>query len=236
MQSLSLALLLLLLVCCVSVANHSESPQTYYAAAQQEQNPDSAIMLLEAALRAGLKDPMQVVTDRHFYRLIDAPLTRPQVRAILAQHASTHRARMTRLIEPGQQIVVRGTIVDEASDLPLTDVAVELVQADQDGIYFSEHSTWNPRIFAYLVTDTRGEFEVQTIRPGAYQDDDGDLVASHIHFQLKKPSYRPYHAEFTFDDDPRWAKKGDEMHVPVAQKTGSSGLPTYHVVLHMQPE
>ena len=194
---------------------------------------DSAIILLEQACSQGLNYPMQIVTDTNFFALIDHPGYRPEIRSLLQQYASDSSARMVRNTEPGRPILVRGRVIDGSSHIPISNVAVELVHADQNGKYFNEEGLWNPRLFAYLKTDKLGTFTISTIRPGVYLDDDGHEVAAHIHFTLNHPDYRSFASEFTFDDDTSQVH-AHENETLTAQRQEQGGTYHYLVTLPMQ--
>ena len=129
-----------------------------------------------------------------------------------------------------------GKVIDENTGKPLSGVSVELVHTDNEGLYFAENSTFNPRLFAYLKTDENGEFVVNTIKPGRYKDDDGNDVPSHIHFTLEKAGYRSYGSEFTFSDDPVFRANGNVDEVPVAELKHVDGKEQYLVSIGMQLE
>ena len=199
-----------------------------------EMEYDSAIVRLRQALEKGLERPMQIVTDSNFYKLIDSSTYRPEIRLLLEEFAVESHSAIVRSSEPGEAIFVLGQIVDESNNMTLSDVKVELVHTDRDGYYFREKTMWNPRLFAYLITDDKGEFSVSTILPGRYKDDDGIYVPAHIHFTLKKEGYRTYGAEFTFEDDPVFKANGNIEEVPVAYLQNTKGDNHYYVTIPMQ--
>ena len=201
----------------------------------KRQQYDSAITLLQRGLDFGFDWPMYIVTDSNLVVLVDHPGSRPKIRMMLQEHASGHHAPMVRSSEMGESIRVKGVIVDEQTQQPIPDVQIELVQADANGLYFPEQSTWNPRIFAYLVTNEVGEFSVSTIRPGKYEDDDGATVPAHIHFTLNKDGYRVFGSEFTFEDDSLIMAKGNLDQVPVAILEPGS-MSKYFVRIPMQKD
>jgi protocatechuate 3,4-dioxygenase beta subunit len=137
--------------------------------------------------------------------------------------------------EPGDQISISGKIMNEKTLEPLANVVIELVHADSLGHYFDEKSNWNPRLFAYLISDQKGEFRVGTIRPGLYKDDEGNYIPSHIHFTLELEKYRPYSDEFTFEDDSILRIQGNRELLPIATvKKSVKGIKQFNIVLYMQ--
>lgn len=220
-----------------STAN-SPAVQFYHNAQEKivQKEYESTITLLRQALENGLENPMQIVQDSNFFVLIDNPKYRPEIRSLLEAFAIEHQAKMIRSDEEGEPIVVKGQIIDEANNEPLNNVKLELVHTDNDGYYFREKSTWNPRLFAYLITDDKGAFSISSIKPGRYKDDDGNDVPAHIHFTLKKEGYRVYASEFTFEDDSILIANGNIDNVIVAKLKSNEDQKQYQVVISMQRE
>jgi protocatechuate 3,4-dioxygenase beta subunit len=131
---------------------------------------------------------------------------------------------------------VIGRIVDESTNQPLEAVSLALAHADHHGLYFPEQTKWNPRLFAYLITNQNGQFVINTIMPGRYQDEEGNSVAAHIHFTLNKKGYRVYGGEFTFEDDSILMAQGNIENLPVAKLQNSDSIAQYHVTIPMQLE
>ena len=194
----------------------------------------SAINFLELALEKGLDNPMDLVRDNAFYPLIDNAEFRAKFRSLLKKYSNSHKAIMVRDEEPGEHIFVTGEVLDESNQQPIKGALVELVHTDTNGLYFSEKSMWNPRIFAYLRTNDKGNFIIETIYPGSYKDDDGLEVAPHIHFTIEADGYRAYASEFVFSDDPVFALNGNSENLPVAKMNVDKGEGNYHVTINLQ--
>lgn len=236
-------LFILTLCACQNINSKKESTiitseQLYLNAAKMnsEENYDSALVLLNQAFVKGLQNPMRIVSDSRFYNLIDNPKHRQEVRVILKKFASDNFTTIVREDEPGIRISVTGKVLNENTKRPIENVIVEIVQADSSGIYFSENTTFNPRLFGYLKTDRNGQFTIHTIRPGSYLDDNGSPVPSHIHFTLEKSEFRTYASEFTFDDDLIFRANGNVDLVPVAIKKENANQTNYEVELNMQSD
>ena len=201
-----------------------------------EMNHDSAIILLRQAFEQGIEQPMKIIADSSFYSLTDNPLYRSEIRNLLKEFAIENHATMVRDEEPGASILVKGIVLDESNNKPIENVLVELVHTDNKGSYFKEKSMWNPRLFSYLKTDSNGEFSVNTILPGRYQDDEGNEAPSHIHFSLEADGYRVYASEFTFENDSIFKDNGNIDNVPVAKLKNDNGKEYFHVTLFLQRE
>ena len=167
-----------------------------------DEKSDSALKVLKLAFENGYENKMEIVSNRYFYPLIDDPETRPRARNLLREYGDQSEAVMVREEEIGERIQIIGSIRDENTDVPLSGVQIELIHTDNNGLYFDEKSTWNPRIFAYLISDEHGKFKVETIKPGSYEDDEGNREAEHIHFSLKLTDYLNFNSEFMFKDSP----------------------------------
>lgn len=192
---------------------------------------DSALVELDRVLKNGSTTPMRLVLDQDIDQLIEHPEYRPKVRTLVKTYAREASAIMKGEEEPGERIKVHGIISDERTNQPLEEVSVELVQADAQGKYFEEESLWNPRLFAYLKTKETGEFLIETILPGNYQDDEGEWVPAHIHFTLEKEGYRTYASEFSFETDSVLLKRGNTDTVPIAKHLKDF---EYEVFIRMQ--
>jgi len=195
---------------------------------------ESSFGILEQAFMAGLENPMRIVRDSAFYSLVDDAEYRKRTRGLIKQYSSQCHADMIRNDEAGERIFIKGKVLDERDGKAVTQVFIELVHADEQGLYSNENLSWNPRLFAYLKTDENGEFSVTTIKPGSYPDDDENDVASHVHFSLELKEYRTYYSEFTFDDDPVFKANGNIESVPVAHLSGKEDSKFYQVVIYMQ--
>lgn len=195
---------------------------------------DSALICLRGAINAGLVGPMSIVSDSNFFPLVDSSKYRVQLRSLLSETARESNAVLIRSNENGESIQVNGRIIDAENGNALNDVHIELVHADFNGSYFTDDTTWNPRLFAYLKSNSDGQFMITTIKPGRYADDDDNLIASHVHFTLNKDGYRPYGSEFTFDDDSIFQIAGNVESIPVAQSLGDKDLNHYQVIISMQ--
>jgi len=100
--------------------------------------------------------------------------------------------------EPGQRLVVEGTIVGPEGE-PLPGASVFVYQTGEDGIYGPEGNR-NPRLRGYLRTDGDGGFRIRTIKPGSYP---GSSIAAHIHIHVAPPDGEPEQVgEIVFEGDP----------------------------------
>lgn len=102
--------------------------------------------------------------------------------------------------EPGRRLIVRGRTVDGAK--PVAGVSLYLFHTDARGLYATDiadlnAAELNPRLHGSLRTDSAGQYQYETIRPGSY-----DNGPSHVHYVVKAEGYEPLLLSLQFEDDP----------------------------------
>ena len=75
--------------------------------------------------------------------------------------------------EPGQKLILRGSVVSADCRTPLPNTVVEIWQADDKGMYDKKQpgnflESVKPHLRGMLFTDADGRYEIETIVPGAY--------------------------------------------------------------------
>lgn len=108
--------------------------------------------------------------------------------------------------EPGVPLVVSGTVFKSDGKTPWPDVLMYVYHTDNTGIYSKNGSEkgiqkWHGRLHGWGKTDAEGHYEIRTIRPSPYPDNQNP---AHIHAVLKLPQSGEmmYIGDFYFDDDP----------------------------------
>ena len=107
--------------------------------------------------------------------------------------------------EPGERLVVRGTVYRPDGKTPAPGVILYAYHTNAKGVYPKKGTeTGNARRHGYLrgwmKTDSAGRYEFRTIRPAAYPGGDNP---EHIHVTVKEPGKAEYWIdEFHFADDP----------------------------------
>jgi catechol 1,2-dioxygenase len=127
--------------------------------------------------------------------------------------------------EKGQRIRIRGTVRASDCTTPLAAALLDIWHADADGNYHDEKEQY--RLRGQILTDARGRYEFETVRPGNYKLDEGWRPA-HIHFTVSSPGHDPLTTQLYFRGDPHLAPHdacGDECH---------SGDP--HRIILLEPE
>jgi protocatechuate 3,4-dioxygenase beta subunit len=133
-------------------------------------------------------------------RAQDAEFIRALERAQTAKPASPgSTARIAPESEPGTPLVVHGRVFEEDGRTPVAGATVFAYHTDREGLYdragAPAHS-W--RLRGWAVTDPRGGFVFQTIRPGAYPS---RSIPAHIHFTVFRGDSRYHAGELRFEDD-----------------------------------
>jgi protocatechuate 3,4-dioxygenase beta subunit len=110
----------------------------------------------------------------------------------------------------GQRIVVYGKVVD-ANNRPVPNTLVEIWQANAAGRYLHIGDRWpaplDPNFdgVGRVMTDSQGNYEFLTIKPGAYpwKNHDNAWRPAHIHFSLFGRSFtQRLVTQMYFPDDP----------------------------------
>jgi putative intracellular protease/amidase len=129
-------------------------------------------------------------------------------RRILRANAPTTSTVIAPENEPGEPMVVTGTIKNDSGE-PIAGALVHAYHTDTRGYYSTGGmDEANPRLFAYVVTAADGRFALTTIRPGHYPDTPEEPVEQHIHFELSAEGYKDRIARLGFADDPFWEQQG----------------------------
>lgn len=102
--------------------------------------------------------------------------------------------------EPGEKMIISGTVYEADGVTPVKDAVVFLYQTDARGVYSEEQeNSGRPKLRGYLKTDADGKYEISSIKPGHYPH---IKAPAHIHVQVWAPNQPEYPALFQFYDDP----------------------------------
>jgi protocatechuate 3,4-dioxygenase beta subunit len=103
--------------------------------------------------------------------------------------------------EPGERLIVSGTIVGPDGRTPLSNMTLSVYHTDAEGYYTRPISNpRNARLRGSLVTDASGRYEIRTIWPGHYP---GTRNPRHIHVHLAGPNVPEHWIDsFLFEGDP----------------------------------
>jgi catechol 1,2-dioxygenase len=130
--------------------------------------------------------------------------------------APLFQAKLARDEEPGQRLMLTGTVYSSDCRTPLPKTLIEIWQADAKGFYDKKRPgdfmeppmPFNLR--GMLLTDERGRYEIETIVPGAYPippgvpglEKYGGLTrARHIHISVLPFLHQAVTTQLYFKDD-----------------------------------
>ncbi|MBL8512587.1 MAG: hypothetical protein JNJ55_01245 [Betaproteobacteria bacterium] len=115
------------------------------------------------------------------------------------------RARIAPPGSAGEALMIEGTVKNAAGS-PVVGVIVYAYQTDHKGLYpanpalrgaSARHGLYR----GFAVTDAKGQYAFDTIRPAGYPGTD---LPQHIHMHIVEPGRCTYYIDdIVFDDDPR---------------------------------
>ncbi len=132
------------------------------------------------------------------------------------------KSTLTPTGEPGEQLVIRGTIFKPDGKTPAPDVILYVYQTDNRGLYSKgknqQHAIRHGHLRGWVKTNAKGEYEFNTIRPASYPNSKNP---QHIHPIIYEPNKGYYWIdEYLFDDDPLLTAT-ERSHAP---NRGGSGI------------
>ncbi len=108
---------------------------------------------------------------------------------------------LTSMSEPGEPIILRGTIYKEDGITPDSGITLFLYQTDAGGYYHRpQEDVFHPRIFGWLRTGRDGKYEIHTVRPGPEVLTPKEPAHIHVHVFSKDIPEHFLH-EFWFQAD-----------------------------------
>ena len=110
-----------------------------------------------------------------------------------------HRAVLVPPGEPGEPLVVTGTVYRSDGETPAAGVTLYAYHTDAEGLYSETNDNTNPRLKATVRTDADGRYELKTIKPAPYP---GGGVPAHIHYRLSGEGLAEQRFELHFKRDP----------------------------------
>ena len=138
------------------------------------------------------------------------------------------RSRLAGPDEPGDRLVLTGTVFSSDCRTPLPGALIEVWQANHAGLYdtnkpgnFTEATTFHLR--GMLYTNEKGQYEIETIVPGRYpvppnlpglEKYAGLTRPAHIHFRVLESLHVPVTTQLYFKGDPFLANDPWAAHKP----------------------
>ena len=122
--------------------------------------------------------------------------------AALLLSSLTSNVRIAALSEPGERLVLTGTMLRADGRTPAANVVLLAYHTDVKGIYPKRlTSGGRGALQGRLRTDAQGRYRIETIRPGGYPDSE---APAHIHLVVQPEGKKEFYVdEVIFDDDPR---------------------------------
>ena len=97
------------------------------------------------------------------------------------------RSVFTKQGEKGEPIVVSGTVYMPDGKTPAPNILIYAYHTDTEGIYGRDGEPQHGRFRGWMLTDERGRYEIQSIKPASYPN---STIAAHIHMTLTGASFK----------------------------------------------
>jgi protocatechuate 3,4-dioxygenase beta subunit len=126
--------------------------------------------------------------------------------------------------EPGDRLVILGTIFKTDGKTPYPNVIIYAYHADHTGLYSKRgdetgFQKWHGHLNGWCMTDSNGYYEIHSIRPARYPD---NSMPAHIHAAIKTESGQmSYITDFVFKDD---SLVNEEYLSTLVNNTGGTGV------------
>jgi protocatechuate 3,4-dioxygenase beta subunit len=114
------------------------------------------------------------------------------------------KTTLTAATEPGEPLIIRGTIFKKDGKTPAPGIILYVYQTDAKGLYSpladQKNGKKHGHLRGWMKTNDQGQYEFKTIRPASYP---GSRIPQHIHPIIKEPGLSIYWIDdFLFSDDP----------------------------------
>ena len=108
-------------------------------------------------------------------------------------------ATLTSPTEPGEPLLVTGTVYGPDGTTPAAGVELYAYHTDAEGLYSETNDNTHPRLKGTVRTGADGRYELRTIKPAPYP---GGGVPAHIHYRISGGGYPDQRADLNFEGDP----------------------------------
>lgn len=97
--------------------------------------------------------------------------------------------------EPGQRLIVSGTVYDRDGKTPLPGITLYVYHTDSKGIYEKGEDLLSGK----MLTNSNGKYRFRTIKPGSYPE---GRNPAHIHIKITGNDFEEQWLELRFEGDP----------------------------------
>jgi protocatechuate 3,4-dioxygenase beta subunit len=177
----------------------------FFASCSFSQGTDKEIADIETKLSKGQTNISAVLSDTKYMHLH----SQTPFRQLIKKYAKAGKVKIIADTEPGKKITVKGKI-ETAEGKALSNALIYFYHTSDKGWYSDtaahilvrEGDMGHARLFGYLKTDSKGQFEFETIQARGYPRSD---FPAHIHLMVWKDDkvVTGLPNELQFDDDPR---------------------------------
>ena len=111
------------------------------------------------------------------------------------------KVRMTEVDEPGEPMIISGTIYLSDGRTPAKDAVLSVWHTDANGYYIKGGGgagELHPRIHGRVKTGIDGKYEFHTIKPAQYPS---HTTPAHVHGHISAPNFPEYPIIYYFDGD-----------------------------------
>lgn len=132
-----------------------------------------------------------------------------KVEAACAQsNDSSWRIVIATAEEPGEPMIVTGTVYAADGKTPLAGMEVYVYHTDSEGYYRKgTTSSSNPRLKGTMRTNAEGKYEYRTIKPASYPN---SRNPAHVHYVITGKGREKQYAELQFEGD-RWLRDSGKL-------------------------
>ena len=116
----------------------------------------------------------------------------------------TSTMTITNQKEAGEKLIIPGTTYKADGKAHYPNIILYAYHTDSKG-YYSKNGTetgiqkWHGRLHGWLKTDSKGYYEIRSIRPARYP---GNRIMAHIHAAIKPVDGQPFYInDYVFKDD-----------------------------------
>ena len=147
-------------------------------------------------------------------------ITEPDIVGPFYRFGAPFRSQLAGPDEPGDRLILTGTVFSSDCRTPLPGAVIEIWQANNAGVYdtskpgnFTEATSFHLR--GMLHTNEKGRYQIETIVPGRYpippnlpglEKYAGLTRPAHIHFRVTESLHIPLTTQLYFKGDPFIAK------------------------------